>query len=157
MGFQWSGPTSHKWVIHSVAGLGEAGDEELWQLRLEAGPVGNFVEAVCLPLAARPIFIERFHGCSRTSGRRPMKLLQTSMGTERFEGCDGADEVCCVHGFNANQPDNCFGLFYRSVEGSGGEDGNRALERPAGKLAAALVPRYVSDYQRVTGDVKGFY
>ena len=86
-----------------------------------------------------------------------MKLLQTSMGTECFEGCDGADEVCCVHGLNSNQPDNCFGLFYRSVEGSGGEDGDRALERPAGKLAAALVPSSVSDYQRVTGDVKGFY
>ena len=47
--------------------------------------------------------------------------------------------------------------FTVRVEGSGGEDGNRALERTAwGQLAAALVPRSVSAYQCVTRNVKEF-
>ena len=47
--------------------------------------------------------------------------------------------------------------FTVRVEGSGGEEGNRALERTAwGQLAAALVPRSVSAYQCVTRNVKEF-
>src|ERR1039457_4036040 len=55
----------HEWVIDNLAGRGQAFDEEAGQLRLEAGPVGNLVQAVCSPLLRRP---ERIHASGNGKG-----------------------------------------------------------------------------------------
>ena len=52
------GAAAHEGVVHGLAGRGQAADEERRQLRLEAGPVADFMDAVGLALSGGPELVD---------------------------------------------------------------------------------------------------
>ena len=56
--FDESGAAAHEWVIDGFPRERETFDKKPWQLRLETGPIGDLVEAVCGTLLRGPKFVD---------------------------------------------------------------------------------------------------